>query len=300
MFGKCREQRAHITGDGLHCMTVSSTLSAVRRHICRQTKSYWKWITVAPCSSSRWANRGTCNEQNTPSVHSVGKSKRGEATNEHTVSRYHNRNRAHETEWKASSFWAGMNWVKIVAWVKMEFYSFANAQNRFSMERPIHPTKPLVYWWVWAESTSPRHPKCVCVCVCLPLQRCHRFPIQSAWVIIPTQRRYSAESARVCVRLSNEGNLETTESRVCAAFSTTLYSNANRPANRFVLCCFGCVWAFRQSLRVSFRNKSHKCVFGRRRRKFGKIFGDLSQNGELLDAPQLFREVLQSDFMVTK
>lgn len=66
---------------------------------------------------------------------------------------------------------------------------------------------------------------------------------------------------------------------MCAVFSTTLYSNANRPANRFVLCCFGCVWAFRQSLRVSFRNKSHKCVFGRRRRKFGKIFGDLSQNG---------------------
>lgn len=56
---------------------------------------------------------------------------------------------------------------------------------------------------------------------------------------------------------------------MCDVFSTTLYSNANRPANRFLLCCFGCVWAFRQSLRVSFRNKSYKCVFhhGKKKKK---------------------------------
>lgn len=162
MFGRCREQRAHITGDGLHCMTVS----AVRRHIWRQTnsKSYWKWITVAPCSSSRWANRGTCNEQNTPSVHSVGK--RGEATNEHTVSRYHNRNRAHETEWKASSFWTRIEWKLFHEW-KWSFTRWQMHRTGFLWSNRFIQPSPGVLVSLSRINIAPS-PN-MCVCACLPL-----------------------------------------------------------------------------------------------------------------------------------
>lgn len=77
----------------------------------------------------------------------------------------------------------------------------------------------------------------------------------------------------VCVNVSNDSNVHqlgnATKSPV---FSTTLYSNANRPANRFLLCCVvsGVFGRFGNPLRLSFRNKSYKCVFHRKRAKTEK------------------------------